>query len=221
MDSRVNQFIDQDKVLFSELSTEKSRFKEEPESHPNYTEEWRRFYNEECVKANTRVNSVLLKPKWAAEWDIFLNDTYLHKLTRMREHMMESLRVNKEDVEDYLMREKAATIAAAADVPPIVSSSPVSSEEKFPRPSPAKPSNLFFEYPANRSQPSRIDSEVIPVNPTHPQSAPPPPSREDPNRGREQGGDSEVTVMNTLRLLSAIEHLLDDIGYKIIQVIYC
>jgi len=122
---------------------------------------------------------------------------------------MERLRVNKDDIEDFLVREKAAAAAAAAAKQPNIPSSPVSSEENFAGPGLSKP----FE-----GQPSRIDTDDLPVNPSHPEAGPPP-SKDNSMRAAGKRSDNDVTVMNTLRLLSAIEHLLDDLGFRIIQVI--
>ena len=91
-DVRVREFIERDRVLFNDLESEKNRFKANPESHADYTEEWRRFYNEKCYKHGEKIPPALLKSEWAAEWNIFLDEMYDRRLTKMREEIMDKLR---------------------------------------------------------------------------------------------------------------------------------
>ena len=91
-DARVREFIEKDRVLFNDLESDKNRFKENPENHPDYSEEWRRFYNEKCYKNGSKINPALLKSEWAAEWNFFLDDVFDRRLTRMREDIMDKLR---------------------------------------------------------------------------------------------------------------------------------
>ena len=171
LDGRVRQFIAEDRILFTEIDSEKNRFKDNPETHPQYTEEWRRFYNAKCIEHSSKINPASLKSEWADEWLFFLDQIFESRLTRKREEIMNELRLRKDEVEDFLVRQKMA----AAKVP----ASPVSSEDNLPvrgdSPRPAPRKDLEF-------------------------------SRDD------------VNVLNTLRLLSAIEHLLGDLGIEIIQV---
>ena len=88
LDGRVKQFIQEDRALFAELESEKTRFKENPESHPNYTEEWRRFYSAKCVQHGSKINPVSLKSEWADEWVFFLDQIFDRRMTRRREDAM-------------------------------------------------------------------------------------------------------------------------------------
>jgi hypothetical protein len=91
-------------------------------------------------------------------------------------------RLIKDDIEDYLLRQKMDISKVPA--------SPVSSEDN------------------------------LPIGPRSPLPPPPPiSSSARPAAKREMGfSKDDVTVINTLRLMSAIENLLDDLGIQIIQV---
>jgi len=91
-------------------------------------------------------------------------------------------RLIKDDIEDYLLRQKMDISKVPA--------SPVSSEDN------------------------------LPTGPRSPLPPPPPiSSSARPAAKREMGfSKDDVTVINTLRLMSAIENLLDDLGIQIIQV---
>ena len=176
-------------MLFTELELEKTRFRDNPEDHPDYSEEWRHFYNEKCIRHGTKINPSLLKAEWAEAWDIYLNRAFDQRMTRRRESIMDRLKLRKDDIEDYLYRQKLE----AAKVP----TSPVSSiEDNAPPPPPPRARSPLSRGPLASAAPSASKGRSLEF------------SRDD------------VNVINTLRLLSAIEHLLGDLGIQIIQVIF-
>lgn len=192
LDAKVKLFLEEDRLLFTELELEKTRFRDNPEDHPDYSEEWRRFYNEKCIRHGTKINPSLLKGEWAEAWDIYLNRAFDQRMTRRRETIMDRLKLRKDDIEDYLYRQKLE----AAKVPV----SPVSSIED----------NIHYNAPP---PPTRSRS------PSSRGAHAPAASSSSKGRNLEFSRD-EVSVINTLRLLSAIENLLDDLGIQILQVIF-
>jgi hypothetical protein len=195
LDLKAKEFIEQDRVIFSDLNREMESFKEDPDSHPDYADQWRQFYNDKCFEARERINPISLKSAWAAEWDRYLNVLYRRRLTRLREELMKKMQITKDDIEDYLLRQKNATKKEK------VPGSPVSSEENY---SSRLSRQNFADFPANPSRP-----EDFPVNPAAPVS------RETLKPSNTESG---INVISTLRLMSAIEHLLDDLGIHVIQV---
>ena len=124
LDGRAKEFIECDRTHFVELEKEKESFIRVPEDHPDYNDEWRRFYSQKCFQRGMKVQPASLKDEWAAEWEFYLKELFDRRLTTNREDIMKRLRLNKDEIEDYIRRQKLE----AAKVP----ASPVSSEDNIP-----------------------------------------------------------------------------------------
>ena len=189
LDLKVKSFIDEDSAMFNVLNTEMQLFKTEPESHPSYAEEWRRFYNDRCSVAHERINPMSLKSAWAEEWEVFLKAIYRRKLNKMREELMTKLLITKDDIEDFLARQRAE-----ASKPVLDAVSPISSVE-----------NINPEPPEITSSPSQSTAATAAASAPVAVAA-------------LENTKPDCDVVTTLRLLSAIEDLLEDLGVHVIQV---
>ena len=63
---RIERYLDEEQLLLERMSLEKKKYMSAPESHPDYSREWERFYNYKRSK-HGNINPAYLHDEWVKQ----------------------------------------------------------------------------------------------------------------------------------------------------------
>jgi len=205
----VLDFLAAERDLVARMEEDKVRFMEDSTKHPDYSAKWAEFYNVKCREMGVHgVNTQAINGEWIEVWKEFFYADHLRRVREEKNILMNKHKVLRRDIELFTKRHgdpkkhldarassKSSTApAAAASTKRSHSPSPASSVGKQAKvPEPAK-------HAKSPTQPTADSSNRAP-------------SREKSQEKKDD--DAKDLVIKTLRFLSALEDVLDDLGPQI------
>ena len=197
------------------LDVAKQKYMEHAELHPDYNREWARFYEEKCRELGSgSIRSEYVNDEWIIVWRKYFFASHQKKAKEEVNRLMNDYKVLRRDLEEF--SRNYPHLDPSNEVPP-----PPPTKGRLKSQSPPAPP---LSKPSHREETSSSLSDGFGKglgSQRNPSSASQT-SATAPSRRTERKEDKEdeptkdaVSVMTTLKLLSAVENHLDELGARI------
>jgi hypothetical protein len=240
LDALVDEFCVEEKKMISWMEGEKRKFLAKRESHRDYTYEWNHFYKGRCKAERTTIHPSMIKDEWEAHWERFVTQEHRVKVEDEGVRLMRRFGLRSVDIREYHIRRKKKEIEALKNQPQSNLATGMIFKNIYKLFSHKKVSNTSTKKISKKLPKNFLDVKII-FSYFQPQNFyissfctrffavftnilktkwP----KENiflicQNDPVGTSGSEEVTVLNTLRILSAIESLLETFGPKVMMAL--
>ena len=203
-DHEVEKFFQEEKLLMEKMHEDKTKFLKHPEYHPDYDQEWEKFYTSKCYQFGP-MHPSYLQEDWASAWKQFFFNKHETLVRQERNMLLNKHRLFYSDLKNYQERKERFSKNGSSmtqeqndcnndsesdvEICYIPTKSKANKDTKL---STQTPSINIASY-TNSSNPDSVVSKVDEMSSVH----------------------NQPPVIQTLRLLSAIEEDLDYVGPEI------
>ena len=203
-DRQVEDYIDAEKLLKKEMDLEKNTLLQDPHLHPDYNEEWESFYVNRTKGGSRDVDKIVMEADWVDYWKKYFYRNHDKKYNKKRAKLMAEFRLDQDDLEDYYHRKSSEMEAKLSEK---VSNSKESATNAGTGKRAPRDLDSIEALPANPeavpfANPSKGSGDTAPTSAETPSATP----------STTTASGSNVTVVSTLRLLTALESVLDELG---------
>lgn len=179
--------MDEERLLLEKMSLEKRRYTSAPETHPDYNREWERFYNYKRTHYGP-IHASRLHDEWADVWKKYFFDVHDTYVRQERNKLMNGMKVYYSDLQKYQKNLKIEAMRREEAKRKEMRERERIEEMKMQE---------FEERRRNEMNREYASGEGTSHAPHHKPSS------------------TAVSVLSTLRLLTAIESDLGDLGRKV------
>ena len=99
-DQDVEKFFEDEKLLMEKMNNDKKRFLISPEQHPDYEQEWEKFYTSKCFQFGP-MHPSYLQEDWASAWKHYFFKKHETLVRQERNILLNKHRLYYSDLEKY------------------------------------------------------------------------------------------------------------------------